>query len=708
MIMGLYRIATEVYRVLRLWIKDRFKFFPSLPTTINFDITYHCNSRCSMCNIWKHERANEFTLEELRKALSRRLFRKVEHVGLTGGEPSLRKDFFEIVDVLVESLPRLKSLSTITNCVSPSRSISIITYLYEKCKKAGIGFGLVLSMDGVESCHDRNRGVKGNYVSLMKVVDFVSNNKIPFSLGYTITKHSIPSIYETFEMARNHNWNIYFAIAEYIDRLNNQECEAIQSFTDDERYELQLFFHKLMNDSSIPAYYRRSYWKNFELLSGHARPIGCPYHKEGIVLSPELDVGHCAVKGKTVGNALSNNITSRFFLTWHRNKKYVGRFCDSCYHYHFQKSIKEEVTILKEKMVRKFVSTDNLEMIGVYSKFCTKPDINNFVLIVGWYGTETVGDKAILATVLKDYASKGYNLVVASIYPFITYRTLQELGIRATIIKSESKELIRYSKFAEKVIMGGGPLMGLYDLKYPLVSFSVSHLYKHENVVYGCGIGPVRTENYKNKIQCILALSDVVTLRDSDSVKLFKEWFPEKDVKQVEDPAIKFIKERSEAFQTTMKENVLACFLRKMPIEYSNEHDTNWWEERLAFYITLLAKRYGVNKVVLYSMHNFWVGNDDRQFARYFKKRYFCDLESDFQVEVDNSLSTVDNTIEKIRSARAVLCMRFHSMLFAHTLGADYKVIDYTRGGKIQAFLKDHDFLSHLVELSRINENEQP
>ncbi len=690
----------QVYRIVRFWLRERLRFFPSYPNTINFDITYRCNSRCSMCNIWRHERTIEFSTEELRSVLSKRLFKKVEHVGLTGGEPSLRKDFPEIVDTLIETLPRLKSLSIITNCVSPACSERIIQFLFERCQSARIQFGLVLSMDGIGPYHDKNRGVKGNYTSLLSVIDFVTKESIPFSLGYTITKNNISSIYEAFELARQNKWSIYFAIAEFIDRLNNQDCDAIQSFSEDEKYELLLFFHKLMNDPHISSLYRRSYWKDFEILSGRERPIGCPYHKEGIVLSPTLEVGHCAVKGKIVGNAKDDTITSTFFKTWFSNKKYVKQFCNSCFHYHYQKNSKEEWITLKNKVIRRIISPDKLNGCLLLSRFLTRPNLQRYILIVGWYGTETVGDKAILGTVINNYARQGFNVVIASIYPFITRRTLQELDLDAVIIKSESLDLIRYSKFAEKVVMGGGPLMDLYDLKYPLISFQISHEYHHENVIYGCGIGPMKSRYYADEIYRILALSDTVTLRDSDSVRLFKARFPEKEVEQVEDPAVGFIKERAGLVLRVSDGKTLACFFRKVPKEFLDGKEE--WEDRLAIYIRSLVRQEKLTRVVLYSMHNFWVGNDDREYARYFKAKYFSGTEEGFTMEVDNSLSTVDNTIERMKSAEMVLCMRFHSMLFAHSLGVNYRVVDYTNGGKTKAFLKDHDCLSHLVDLSCI------
>jgi len=48
------------------------------------------------------------------------------------------------------------------------------------------------------------------------------------------------------------------------------------------------------------------------------------------------------------------------------------------------------------------------------------------------------------------------------------------------------------------------------------------------------------------------------------------------------------------------------------------------------------------------------------------------------------------------------ICMRFHSVLFAETLGVSYIAIDYTDGGKIKAFLKDKGKLDRLIPLKEV------
>ena len=50
------------------------------------------------------------------------------------------------------------------------------------------------------------------------------------------------------------------------------------------------------------------------------------------------------------------------------------------------------------------------------------------IMIIGWYGTETIGDRAILASLFKNLfeLNKNIKLIIGSIYPFHTQLTLIE------------------------------------------------------------------------------------------------------------------------------------------------------------------------------------------------------------------------------------------------------------------------------------------
>jgi radical SAM protein with 4Fe4S-binding SPASM domain len=112
-------------------------------------LTYRCNSRCSMCNIWKNPSLpeEEISVETLAKI--------PEHVGtinLTGGEPTLRRDLGEIVDLLY---PRAQKFEISSNGLLPEKIEPII----KKYPDIKIRF----SLEGNEKTNNMIRGEKNGF-----------------------------------------------------------------------------------------------------------------------------------------------------------------------------------------------------------------------------------------------------------------------------------------------------------------------------------------------------------------------------------------------------------------------------------------------------------------------------------------------------------------------------------------------------------------
>ncbi|MFT8211611.1 MAG: hypothetical protein ACMZI0_15430 [Symbiopectobacterium sp.] len=63
------------------------------------------------------------------------LFDEVEGIGFNGGEPTLRTELAELVEVVVNSLPKLKHVSLITNAYKYTQVIEKIEIIAPIIKK---------------------------------------------------------------------------------------------------------------------------------------------------------------------------------------------------------------------------------------------------------------------------------------------------------------------------------------------------------------------------------------------------------------------------------------------------------------------------------------------------------------------------------------------------------------------------------------------
>ncbi|NOZ70185.1 MAG: radical SAM protein [Deferribacteres bacterium] len=112
-------------------------------------LTYRCNSRCSMCYAWQNptRTEDEISLDTLRKIPS-----GINYLNLTGGEPTLRKDLLEIVDILY---PKAMTFEISSNGLLAERLEPVIKKY--PCTK------IRFSLEGSEPTNSRIRGEKDGY-----------------------------------------------------------------------------------------------------------------------------------------------------------------------------------------------------------------------------------------------------------------------------------------------------------------------------------------------------------------------------------------------------------------------------------------------------------------------------------------------------------------------------------------------------------------
>ena len=74
------------------------------PKEICIILTYRCNAKCNMCDVWHNPTSlkDEITVEEIKKLPSGLRF-----INITGGEPFIRTDIEDIIEVVRHKTERL-------------------------------------------------------------------------------------------------------------------------------------------------------------------------------------------------------------------------------------------------------------------------------------------------------------------------------------------------------------------------------------------------------------------------------------------------------------------------------------------------------------------------------------------------------------------------------------------------------------------------
>lgn len=130
-------------------------------------ITSHCNQRCNMCFAWEMlnslKKSEEWSLEEFEKIASQ--FPNLYQLSLTGGEPTLRRDLPEIVNIFHKKC-NVKRITIPTNGFYPDRIATTVKKVMKTCPDLILSINM--SIDGIGAVHDEIRGLKNSFVNLVE------------------------------------------------------------------------------------------------------------------------------------------------------------------------------------------------------------------------------------------------------------------------------------------------------------------------------------------------------------------------------------------------------------------------------------------------------------------------------------------------------------------------------------------------------------
>lgn len=154
-------------------------------------VTYRCNSRCRMCNIWQRtDHEGELLPEDLKK-----LPKSVKDLNFTGGEPFLRQDIVELVRVATEHLPKAHLMFS-----SNGFATDLILTKMKEILAINPKVGVALSLDGVGEMHDQVRGIPGGFERVLETLKGlkalgVKNLRFGFTMGDYNYEH-LPKVYK--------------------------------------------------------------------------------------------------------------------------------------------------------------------------------------------------------------------------------------------------------------------------------------------------------------------------------------------------------------------------------------------------------------------------------------------------------------------------------------------------------------------------------
>jgi len=244
--------------------------------------TFRCNSKCQMCYIWKNptDPREEISLETLSK-----LPAGFDNLNVSGGEPTLRKDLGEIIDLLY---PKARVTEISSNGLHPERLVPII----KKHPNIKVRF----SLEGDQVTNDAIRGEKGGYatkVAGLRMLKEAGGTDLGFAM--VIQDENVDQLVNVYQFARDHGYELATSA------LHN----AWQFYKNDNYFYERIGVARkveglieTMLRSSKPKNWFRAYLNLglIEKILGHDRLIPCTAGKDFAFIDPWSDVWACNVR----------------------------------------------------------------------------------------------------------------------------------------------------------------------------------------------------------------------------------------------------------------------------------------------------------------------------------------------------------------------------------------------------------------------------
>jgi polysaccharide pyruvyl transferase WcaK-like protein len=313
------------------------------------------------------------------------------------------------------------------------------------------------------------------------------------------------------------------------------------------------------------------------------------------------------------------------------------------------------------------------------------------VLIMGWYGRETTGDKAILASLLHNLADHSVRILKSTYDVDYSRQTLNEIEAPTVrCLPNDLASFVRALDWVDVVVIGGGPLKESGQMLEWSVRVAIAKSLGKKIMVYGCGIGPLHSEPVRQHVAQILSMADRITLRDAKAVTNATELgIPADRITLAADPAMGLVMPTVKFAGRNTEPLTIGVSLRRLSKHYApTGRAIEATRQESALHD---AAKHTVRRILqMNEAHVVLVPmalrrkDDDRVVLKQMQR----ELGHDPRISLIDSASPA-GLLEHFKGFDFFVAMRFHSAVFAMLSGVPLVAIDYdSRGGKTTGLME--------------------
>jgi radical SAM protein with 4Fe4S-binding SPASM domain len=248
------------------------------PTDVSIITTYRCQMRCKMCDIWENptDSKREIQAKELE------ILPKFKFVNITGGEPFVRRDLPDIVEVMYKKSDRIV-IST-----SGWHTDRII-----KMAERFPNIGIRVSIEGLSQKNDDLRGREGSFDRAMRLLLTLKEMGVKdIGYGCTVSNKNSEDMLWLYKLSRE--LGMEFATAAFHNSYYFHKDDNEITNKDEVIGNFHKLIEELLKDNSPKSWYRAFF--NLGLINyirGNPRMLPCEAGTANFFIEPYGDVFPC-------------------------------------------------------------------------------------------------------------------------------------------------------------------------------------------------------------------------------------------------------------------------------------------------------------------------------------------------------------------------------------------------------------------------------
>jgi Fe-coproporphyrin III synthase len=248
------------------------------PTDVSIITTYRCQMQCKMCDIWENpsDSKREITPKELE------MLPNFKFVNITGGEPFVRRDLEDIVEVMFKKSQRIV-IST-----SGWHTDRII-----KMAERFPNIGIRVSIEGLSQKNDDLRGREGSFDRAMRLLLTLKEMGIKdIGYGCTVSNKNSDDMLWLYKLSRE--LGMEFATASFHNSYYFHKDDNEITNKDEVINNFRKLMEELLKDNSPKSWYRAFF--NLGLINyirEQPRMLPCEAGTANFFIEPYGDVYPC-------------------------------------------------------------------------------------------------------------------------------------------------------------------------------------------------------------------------------------------------------------------------------------------------------------------------------------------------------------------------------------------------------------------------------